>query len=152
MDPHTTHSSRGLQRIVLLEDEPFLADLVQAIVRAWDRRVDLVVFADGNEAWNALCRQEPDLFITDGNHPGLDGLEILRRLARRKAGFPIVWSGYPAQAPGSDEEVANLKVCLLPKPYSLEQLVQTLDELLGRRNNPSFRQNLESCLQQLRMV
>ena len=134
---------QGQPRIVLLEDEQWLAEMVGTIIRAWDREVDLSIFENGDEALRDLCRQEPDLFITDGCHPGLGGFEILRVLADRNARFPVIWSSSPPGNPiEEDKALCNLRLFLLPKPYPVDQLVNKLNDILGLRDNARFKQDL----------
>ena len=134
---------QGTPRIVLLEDEPFLADMIESIIRAWDREVELTIFENGDDALGDLCRQEPDLFITDACHPGMDGFAILRELARRSARFPVIWSTSPPGDPiKEDKALCNLRLFVLPKPYSGDQFANKLNDILGLRDNARFKQDL----------
>jgi two-component system OmpR family response regulator len=75
-------------RILLVEDDKILADaLCRALVQS-AYAVDVV--GSGEAADAALAVQIYDLAILDIGLPGLSGLEVLRRLRARKAGFPVL--------------------------------------------------------------
>ncbi len=65
-------------RILLVEDDEELADLVADYLRDSDLHVDVV--ADGGEAEGAVRRLSPDLVILDLMLPNKNGLEICRSL------------------------------------------------------------------------
>ncbi len=70
-------------KILIAEDDLTSRRILTVILRKWG--YDPVVTEDGNAAWNAL--QEPDaprLVLLDWNMPGLDGLEVCRRLRKRE--------------------------------------------------------------------
>ncbi len=68
----------GQTRILLVEDDEELADLVADYLRDSDLHVDVI--ADGGEAEAAVRRLSPDLVILDLMLPNKDGLEICRSL------------------------------------------------------------------------
>ncbi len=75
-------------RLLVVEDNQALARNVSNAFRAKGYAVDCV--ADGEEADAALHAQGYDLAILDLGLPVLDGLEVLRRLRRRKSRVPVL--------------------------------------------------------------
>jgi CheY-like chemotaxis protein len=68
-----------LPPVLIAEDDPGSRRLLEATLRRWGHEV--VVTVDGNGAWTALQRPEaPSVAILDWMMPGLDGVEICRRL------------------------------------------------------------------------
>ncbi len=68
-----------MQRILIAEDDPTSRRLLQVTLEKWGFGVE--VCCDGHEAWRALqCDDAPQLAILDWMMPGIDGLEICRRL------------------------------------------------------------------------
>jgi DNA-binding response OmpR family regulator len=123
---------RRRPRVVWLEDENLLFEMGESLIRTGLREVDLVNFRNGDDAWRDLCREAPDLFITDCCHPGLDGLEILRRLARQGARLPIIWScGCHSALPIDERALSGLNLALLPKPYTIEEFLEKLGDIVG---------------------
>jgi DNA-binding response OmpR family regulator len=70
----------GQRRIIVVEDEPDLADLMA--LHLGRENLKVAVYADGETAWSAIDRDVPDLVILDLMLPGLDGYEVCRRIRR----------------------------------------------------------------------
>lgn len=71
-------------RILIAEDDPISRRLVVAFLQKWGHEVTEAV--DGLEATRALEADDtPPLAVLDWMMPGLDGLEVLRRLRRAEA-------------------------------------------------------------------
>lgn len=75
-------------RVLIVEDDPVLADGLTRSLREADYAVDCV--SDGGEADHVLATQNYDLVILDLGLPKLDGFEVLRRLRRRGAKVPVL--------------------------------------------------------------
>jgi sigma-B regulation protein RsbU (phosphoserine phosphatase) len=66
-------------KILIAEDEAVSRRLLQAALSKWGDRI--VVACDGTEAWQALQQEPyPSLLILDWLMPGLDGLELCRKV------------------------------------------------------------------------
>jgi len=75
-------------RVLIVEDDPVLADGLIRSLRQSDFAVDCV--NDGTEADHVLTAQHYDLVILDLGLPKIDGFEVLRRLRRRGAKVPVL--------------------------------------------------------------
>jgi phosphoserine phosphatase RsbU/P len=72
-------------RILIAEDDDISRILLEAILRKWGYEV--VVTSDGTQAWNVLQTADaPPLAILDWMMPGLDGIEICRKVRARQTG------------------------------------------------------------------
>jgi DNA-binding response OmpR family regulator len=72
-------------RVLIAEDDPISRRLLEATLERWGYEV--LVTADGAEAWQALQRPyAPPLAILDWMMPGLDGVEVCRKV--RAGGSP----------------------------------------------------------------
>jgi len=66
-------------RILIAEDDFTSRSILTAVLKKWG--FDPVVAEDGGAAWDVLQRPDaPRLILLDWNMPGMDGLEICRRL------------------------------------------------------------------------
>ncbi len=117
------------RRIVVLEDSKLLSEILRYCIANWFREAQVSLFEDGNLAWAELEQQAPDLLITDLQHPGMTGDNLIWRLAEKKVTFPILllsgdFNG-PLKLP------PNLKVICLSKPFNRDNLWLVLNELVG---------------------
>ena len=126
-------------RLLLIEDHADLAVWVAKTLRHSGFVVDVI--ARGDHAATALCTQTYDLVILDLSLPGLDGLEVLRRLRHRESGAD---GGPPTPvlvltARGSTgERVQGLNLGAddyLTKPFELAELEARIKALLRRAGN-----------------
>jgi CheY-like chemotaxis protein len=76
--------------ILVIEDEPDIADLVKYNLEK--AGLPARVVGDGKQALDLIVRNQPDLIILDLMLPGLDGLEVCRRLRGSPAtrGIPVI--------------------------------------------------------------
>jgi DNA-binding response OmpR family regulator len=117
------------RRVLVVEDEPTIADAVAARLRAEGFAVDVAV--DGPGAVAAARRIEPDAVVLDIMLPGFDGLEVCRRLQAERP-VPII------MLTARDDET-DLLVGLavgaddyLTKPFSLRELAARVHALVRR--------------------
>ncbi len=75
------------QRILVVEDEPMVAEVVERYLRRDGYAVEVI--EDGDRAVEAFDSYQPDLLVLDIMLPGLDGLEICRRV-RARSQSPII--------------------------------------------------------------
>lgn len=64
--------------ILIADDDPVTLKLLVSRLRAWGHTVHQVV--DGNTAWETICGTPVDMVISDWMMPGMDGLELCRRI------------------------------------------------------------------------
>ena len=74
-------------RVLVVDDDPDIALLIQVTLRRHGFEVD--VTGDGMAALQAVRRHPPDLIVLDWQLPGLDGVDVCRRL-RQSHELPII--------------------------------------------------------------
>jgi two-component system response regulator MprA len=115
--------------LVVEDDHRISAFLDRALVQAGYR---VVVAADGPAALAQAERSQPEVVVLDLMLPGLDGLEVARRL-RTNGGVPILML---TARDGVDDRVQGLDAGAddyLVKPFALEELLARLRALLRGR-------------------
>jgi len=134
----------GRERILVIEDEPDIAEVLQYNLEKEGFEVETVV--RGDEADTRLKEQVPDLAILDWMLPGLSGIELTRRLRMRPetARLPVVIltaRGEEAErvrglATGADDYVV--------KPFSVPELVARVHALLRRAKPEQVAKSLKA--------
>ena len=74
-------------RVLVVDDDQALAEMLGIVLRA--EGFDVVHVDNGLDAVPALREHRPDLVLLDVMLPGIDGLEVCRRI-RAESGVPIV--------------------------------------------------------------
>ena len=117
-------------RLLIVEDEAAVRD---ALVRALETEgYELVLAEDGMQALAAMAHAPADALVLDVMLPGVDGLEVARRLRAGGDSVPILM----LTARGAvNDRVAGLDAGAddyLVKPFALEELLARLRALLRR--------------------
>jgi two-component system response regulator MprA len=93
---------------------------------------DVTSTADGHHALRVLAEESIDCLILDVGMPGIDGLEVCRRLREAGDSIPIIlltaYDGAGDRAGGLEAGADDYLV----KPFALEELVARLHALLKR--------------------
>jgi len=75
-------------KILIVDDEPSARTALAELLRGED--YDIETAGDGFKALGRLQESTPDLVLTDLNMPGMDGVELLRKVKEDHAGLPVV--------------------------------------------------------------
>jgi CheY-like chemotaxis protein len=132
------------RRIVVVDDSRMLLHGMGDYIRDWLEDTEVLLFQDGEAAWQELSQTDPDVLITDMHRFGMmSGWEMLPLLAERNVKYPILLvTGYGEENDPQDGKTlrdvhdllrgacSTLNVTILPKPFTFE----------------TFRKALESCL------
>ncbi len=118
------------RRIFIAEDEELIAQTLVTILRRAGHHVAHA--PDGALAWERIQNSLPehDLLIFDINMPGLDGIELTRRVRQsaRYAGKILIVSG--RLSPAEKDQLAEIGVdATLPKPFTMDQFRATVNAL-----------------------
>ena len=121
-------------RILLVEDEPVLRELLEDYLVCRGYAVHAV--ADGRLAARWLAGNPTDIVVTDLCMPGTDGVELLVELRRQSR--PVAVVAMSGGFDGDPEKLLRVAKLLgarwtLSKPFSLEQLLGVLDDIVRRR-------------------
>ena len=122
----------ALGPVLLVEDESPVRRLAELALRAAGYAVRSA--PGGEEALAELNGAEADLvpaaLVSDVSMPGMDGLELARRLRRRFPDLPVVLvSGYAEATIGEDLSAEGLR--FLAKPYGPQDLVAAVRAVLA---------------------
>jgi len=123
-------------KVLMVDDEE---DFVKTLAERMKMRdLDSDVALDGEQALQIVKDQVPDVMVLDLKMPGIDGMEVLRRV--RKA-YPqvqvIILTGH-----GSEKDEAEARrlgaFAYLQKPVDIEKLIQTLKNAYKKKLEDSM--------------
>lgn len=117
------------ERILVVDDEPFITDLLAAALRFEGFQVD--VASTGQDALSVAGPGRYDLVMLDVMLPDLDGMEVCRRLRESGVVVPVV---FLTARDATEDKVVGLGMGddYVTKPFSLEELVARIRAVLRR--------------------
>ncbi len=115
-------------RILVIDDEPIVAGLIAEGLRN-EGHEEVLTANSGAEGLQVIEQSPPDAVFLDITMPGMDGVEVLRRIRERSPHLPvIILSGWGTER--QIEAARDLGVMdVLQKPTPLKNLAQTLARL-----------------------
>jgi two-component system response regulator MprA len=120
-------------KILVVDDERAVRESLRRALELEGYHVELA--ADGEEALDRLSAAPADAAILDVLMPGIDGLEVCRRLRADGNAVPVLMLTARAEV---DSRVAGLDAGAddyLPKPFALAELLARVRALLRRAAN-----------------
>lgn len=121
-------------RVLIVEDEPFLADGVRDGLRLEAIASDIA--PDGETALELLAVNDYDVAVLDRDLPGISGDEVASRIVESGAGIPILML---TAADRLDDKTSGFALGAddyLTKPFHLTELALRIRALERRRGRP----------------
>ena len=129
-----------MRRIAVVDDDTMFLDMMAAVLEegGWDTEV----YREGDAAFSALKRTQPDLIILDIRmetpETGWTILELLR-LDPATVSIPvIVCSAAILDLRSHQRWLQEHGIAVLPKPFDLAELFHLVDEALTKRGRQSW--------------
>ncbi len=123
------------KRLVCIEDEPEMIDLVRLIL---SRKGFTVIGANGGvEGLEVVRRERPDLILLDLMMPDMDGWEVYQQIKAddELREIPVVVVTAKAQ---SIDKVLGLHIAkvddYITKPFGPQELLESVEKILGMQN------------------
>jgi DNA-binding response OmpR family regulator len=120
------------KRVVCIEDEPEMIDLVRLIL---GRKGFHVIGANGGiEGLETVRREEPDLVLLDLMMPDMDGWEVYQQMKADDVlrDIPVVVVTAKAQ---SIDKVLGLHIAkvddYITKPFGPQELLESVEKIIG---------------------
>jgi DNA-binding response OmpR family regulator len=115
-------------KVLYVEDEPFLGQIVKESLESRDFNVTMV--ADGLVVVKAYLESMPDICVLDVMLPGKDGFSIAHEIRQHNASIPIIF----VTAKNQTEDVVKGFHAggndYIRKPFSMEELIVRIQNLL----------------------
>src|SRR6186997_39554 len=126
----------GAVKILVVDDERAVRESLRRALELEGYEIELA--ADGSEALYRLeGTEEPDAMILDVLMPGVDGLEVCRRIRGTGSKLPVLMLTARTEV---EDRVAGLDAGAddyVTKPFALEELLARMRALLRRTSDES---------------
>jgi CheY-like chemotaxis protein len=124
-------------RVLVVDDDPQVLKLLRLNFEL--EGYDVVSATNGEEALELVRGDSPDVVVCDVMMPGIDGLEVVRRLRAHPdtVTLPLVVVSAKAQRADVSEGLRLGADAYVTKPFDPIELLQVVADLLGKRGNPT---------------
>lgn len=142
---HVQVSNDSQVRLLVVDDEPHIADLVATVARYEGWRA--ATAGTGAEALRQAAAFNPDIVVLDLMLPDLDGFSVLDRLRESGSLVPVV---FLTAKDGTADRIVGLTRGgddYLVKPFSVEELMARLRAVLRRSTAQAWTPQARSVLQ-----
>ena len=119
------------EKILVVDDEKEIADLVEYYLT--NEGFEVKKFYDANAAWEFLKNNKVDMAILDVMMPGIDGMELLRRI-RIKDNFPVIMLTAKISEMDKIEGLSTGADDYIAKPFETDILVAKCGAILRNRD------------------
>jgi PAS domain S-box-containing protein len=118
-------------RVLVVDDEPMIVDLLIDILRDLGHGIDTA--ANGQEAWKKASENAYDLVITDVRMPGMNGIELYRKLLAQRPEMKNHVIFITGDLIDSDTAnfLAQVEARAIAKPLEVAQVIEAVTELMG---------------------
>lgn len=135
--PFTVPTGSEVGRILVIDDEPVVLDLVRDVVKELSHQFDVEVARDAFDAGRSVALFRPQLIFLDLMMPGVDGFEVCTRLKRDPATTHteiIAITGYYTEANMERILAAGAGACL-KKPLDVVDVRRRVLEAFNLRDD-----------------
>lgn len=126
----------GQRHVLVVDDDPLILEVLRTVLDLEEFRVTTAT--DGETGLRLLAEDPPDVVVCDVMMPGLDGLEVCRRIKAdpSTAQLPVVL--LTARDRTEDQTAGEEAGCdaYLTKPFSPLYLIDVISEVRGGQTRP----------------
>jgi DNA-binding response OmpR family regulator len=108
-------------RILVIEDEPGIAEFVQKALHAQGHQVD--VSGDGLDGEHRALNTEVDLVVLDRMLPGREGVEVLLAIRAAKPHLPVIMLTARGEVRDKIDALDAGATDYMTKPFSVDELL-----------------------------
>jgi two-component system nitrogen regulation response regulator GlnG len=139
---------QSLDRVLIVDDDRDIGHMLSTLMKKGG--LTSMVAHDGETALQMLPVRTPDLMLVDVNMPGLDGMEVLKRVKETDPDLPVVMITAFAEIPASVAAMKAGAFDYLPKPFDHSEVLRVVRAALAerqRRRRTSAREiSADNCL------
>jgi DNA-binding NtrC family response regulator len=141
MEPSTT-------RVLIVDDDRDISSLLSALMD--QEGLTSMMAHDGETALGMVARARPDMMLVDVKMPGIDGMEVLKRVRETNPHLPVILITAYAEVPASVAAMRAGAFDYLAKPFDHSEVVRVVRAALaeGERRRRSHTEEIaaDNCL------
>jgi two-component system OmpR family response regulator len=126
----TTTSTTSEARLLVVDDEPNILELLSASLRF--AGFDVATASNGTDALAVASTFRPDMLLLDVMMPGMDGFDVVRRLRGEDSRTPVL---FLTARDSTEDKITGLTLGgddYVTKPFSLEEVIARVRTVLRR--------------------
>lgn len=126
----------GPATVLLVDDNAEMRALLQKELTGRHR---VEVAADGEEAWEQISEEPPDLLLCDAQMPGMSGHTLCKRIKKEAdvPSIPVFLLEEPSTSDDDDPAVPQADE-VLQKPFAIAEVRRHMDQYLPSRELPDL--------------
>ena len=130
-EPEEEVAEGGAESILLVDDNEMVRAMAQEVLV--EAGYDVFTCSEGTAALDAAGERDFDLLLTDVGLPGMSGRQLADSIRECRPKMPVLFiTGYAENAQNRQEFLAE-GMEMLPKPFSLKELLRAVRQSLDRR-------------------
>ncbi|MCB1856758.1 MAG: EAL domain-containing protein [Gammaproteobacteria bacterium] len=132
-------------KVLVVDDEPRMRSSVADLLMAYGHECQLA--ANGEEALRVLGAGAVDLVLLDLNMPEMDGFQVMRDIQEKYQDTDVIVISGETTFESATEALRSGAQDFLRKPYSPDELIRVVDNLLRKRQLEKNLKEMNRCLE-----
>jgi len=132
-------------KILVIDDEAAIRESLRMILEYEDYQ--FVGASSGQEGLEAVARERPDVVLLDIKMPGMDGMDVLRKLHAADETLPVVMISGHGTTATAVEAIRSGAIDFLDKPLGSERVIVTLRNVLRQSALTSENRDLRVAME-----
>ena len=118
-------------RILIVEDEADIVDMLREVLTGEGHTV--ITAAQAKDGLACFETGSFDIVLTDLNMPGISGLEMAEQIKKLNSSTPVILlTGWDVRLKQGELKAKGID-CFLKKPFTIADILRSIDDLCGRR-------------------
>ncbi|MBL29117.1 MAG: DNA-binding response regulator [Rhodospirillaceae bacterium] len=122
-------STLGKGPVLVIDDDPAIRDSLETLLKL--RGYTVRTFESGQSFLDECAQEREGCLLVDIVMPGMNGLELQKRLADRGVDIPVCFITGHADVPKVIQAMRGGAVDFVEKPYSSNQIVESVERALA---------------------